>query len=44
MIVMNGKFEGNGKIDTRPVLIQKTCLETRRTYTMGEEESRRKHV
>ena len=44
MIVMNGIFEGKGKIDTRPVLIQKTCLESRRTYTMGEEESRRKHV
>ena len=30
--------------DTRPVLIQKTCLKSRRKYTMGEEEFRRKQV
>ena len=31
-------------IDTRPVLIQKTCPKSKRKYTMGEEASRRKHV
>ena len=31
-------------IDTRPVLIQKTCLKSRRKYTMGEEVFRRKYV
>ena len=44
MIVMNGKLEGNGKNRYSACTNQKTCLENRRTYTMGEEESRRKHV
>ena len=34
---------GEWKIDTRTVLIKKTCLKSKRKYTMGEE-SRRKHV
>ena len=40
----DSKVGGNWDIDTRLVLIQKTCLKSRRKYTMGEEEFRRKHV
>ncbi len=38
------KYGGKWNIDTRPVLIQKTCLKSRRKYTMGEQEFGRKHV
>lgn len=38
------KYAGKWNIDSRPVLIQKKCLRSRRKYTMGEEELRRKHV
>ena len=38
------KYGGKRNIDNRPVLIQKTCLNSRRKYTMGKEEFRRRHV
>ena len=43
MTAMNGDMEERN-IDTRPVLIQKTRLKSRRKYTMGEEEFRRNYV
>lgn len=38
------QYRGKWKIDPRPVLIQNTCLKSRRKYTMGEQEFGRNHV